>query len=86
MNFANLPATQTSWGYWPVFALMAGICSLLYWRFRKLGWLQRTTADEAQAAPGGRGVRGEFGAGSRRARRGSSERPWSAREYRQGAS
>jgi magnesium transporter len=40
MNFANLPATGTSWGYWPVFGLMGAVCSLLYWRFRKLGWLR----------------------------------------------
>jgi len=40
MNFANLPGTGTSWGYWPVLALMTAVCGLLYWRFRKLGWLR----------------------------------------------
>ena len=44
MNFANLPGSQTSWGYWPILALMAGVCGLLYWRFRTLGWLQSKTA------------------------------------------
>jgi magnesium transporter len=42
MNFANLPGTQTSWGYWPILGLMVGVCSLLYWRFRRLGWLRPT--------------------------------------------
>jgi len=40
MDFANLPGTHTSWGYWPILGLMAVICGLLYWRFRKLGWLR----------------------------------------------
>jgi magnesium transporter len=40
MNFTNLPATHTSWGYWPILGLMAAMCGLLYWRFRRLGWLQ----------------------------------------------
>jgi magnesium transporter len=40
MNFANLPGTGTSWGYWPILGLMIAGCSLLYSRFRRLGWLQ----------------------------------------------
>ena len=40
MNFANLPATQTSWGSWAVLGSMAAACGLLYLRFRKLGWLR----------------------------------------------
>lgn len=40
MNFTNLPATHTSWGYWPILGLMAGTCIFLYWRFRRLGWLK----------------------------------------------
>jgi magnesium transporter len=47
MNFANLPATQTSWGYWPVLGLMVAVCGLLYWRFRRLGWLQPARANRA---------------------------------------
>jgi magnesium transporter len=47
MNFANLPATQTSWGYWPIFGLMAAICGLLYWRFRRLGWLKPARPNRA---------------------------------------
>ena len=49
MNFANLPATQTSWGYWPILGLMAGICGLLYWRFRALGWLRSARSRRAPA-------------------------------------
>ena len=47
MNFANLPGTQTSWSYWPVLGLMAALCGLLYWRFRKLGWLKAANASRA---------------------------------------
>jgi magnesium transporter len=49
MNFANLPGTQNSWGYWPVLALMGAVCGLLYGRFRKLGWLR--PAMPRKAAP-----------------------------------
>ena len=51
MNFANLPGTQTSWGYWPILGLMAAVCGLLYRRFRKLGWLQSARSRRAPAAP-----------------------------------
>lgn len=40
MNFANMPATRTDWGYFAVLSVMGSLCVLLYWRFRKLGWLQ----------------------------------------------
>jgi magnesium transporter len=40
MNFANLPGSGTSWGYWPILGMMAAACGFLYWRFRKLGWLR----------------------------------------------
>jgi len=63
MNFTNLPATHTSWGYWPVLGLMAAICGLLYWRFRKLGWLRRAApiSPRPARARSGRGS----GAGTR---------------------
>ena len=85
MNFANLPATQTSWGYWPILGLMAGVCGLLYWRFRKLGWLQQ--ARPGQAPPLVRcdprsGVRASSGSASSS----SAERQWSAHGRRQWAS
>ncbi|HEY9553286.1 magnesium and cobalt transport protein CorA [Allosphingosinicella sp.] len=40
MNFVDMPETLTSWGSFGVLGLMAGICGMLYWRFRRLGWLQ----------------------------------------------
>ncbi|HEY4294665.1 magnesium and cobalt transport protein CorA [Luteibacter sp.] len=41
MNFVNMPETQARWGYFAVLGVMASICTLLYWRFRRLGWLQK---------------------------------------------
>ena len=77
MNFANLPATQTSWGYWPIFALMAGVCGLLYWRFRRLGWLQPARPGRAptfvRCHP-----RSGFRTRSRTSRSSSAERQWSS--------
>jgi magnesium transporter len=40
MNFVRGPESLTSWGSFAVFGAMAGICGFLYWRFRRLGWLQ----------------------------------------------
>ncbi|NID14673.1 magnesium and cobalt transport protein CorA [Luteibacter yeojuensis] len=40
MNFINMPETHTRWGYFAALGLMWSICALLYWRFRRLGWLQ----------------------------------------------
>ena len=39
MNFNNMPELSTRWGYPTVVLGMAAICSVLYWRFRKNGWL-----------------------------------------------
>jgi magnesium transporter len=39
MNFINMPETRTRWGYFVVLGLMVSLCSVLYLRFRKLGWL-----------------------------------------------
>jgi magnesium transporter len=70
MNFANLPGAQTSWGYWPIFGLMAAVCGLLYWRFRRLGWLKPTRPNltpiliRCQAAGEPAPRRGRTGAGS----------------------
>jgi magnesium transporter len=52
MNFANLPGT--AWGYWPILALMAAVCGLLYWRFRRLGWLRPAMPRRAAPALAGR--------------------------------
>jgi magnesium transporter len=83
MNFTNLPATQTSWGYWPIFALMALISALLYWRFRKLGWLRPARPLTFQPAPLRRGSRRSFGARSRRSGSSDAECPWPTHEYDQ---
>ena len=39
MNFENMPELRASFGYYAVVASMATICGVLYWRFRKNGWL-----------------------------------------------
>jgi len=40
MNFVNGPELPASRGSLAVFGVMAAICGFLYWRFRRLGWLQ----------------------------------------------
>jgi magnesium transporter len=39
MNFKHMPELDWTFGYPLVIAVMAAICSLLYWRFRRAGWL-----------------------------------------------
>ena len=39
MNFENMPELQWRWGYLTALLIIAGACGLLYWRFRRLGWL-----------------------------------------------
>ncbi|HEU5211969.1 MAG TPA: magnesium/cobalt transporter CorA [Gaiellaceae bacterium] len=39
MNFDHMPELGWSFGYPAALALMGSICGLLYWRFRKTGWL-----------------------------------------------
>lgn len=39
MNFADMPELHMQYGYPTVLAVIAGICGVLYWRFRKNGWL-----------------------------------------------
>jgi magnesium transporter len=39
MNFADMPELHMEYGYPTVLAIIAGICCVLYWRFRKNGWL-----------------------------------------------
>lgn len=84
MNFANLPATQISWGYWPILGLMAAVCGLLYWRFRKLGWLQPARPRRAPlivTCHARSAFRANSSAGSS-----SAERQWSQSGSRQWAS
>lgn len=39
MNFRVMPELEWSFGYPLVMAVIAGACGMLYWRFRKAGWL-----------------------------------------------
>ena len=39
MNFEHMPELKWTWGYPLALAVMAGVCGLMYWRFRKAGWL-----------------------------------------------
>jgi magnesium transporter len=79
MNFTNLPAAQTSWGYWPVLGLMAAICGLLYWRFRRLGWLQPPRPRRPRPALVRASTHGGFRANSARAGSTFADTQWSAR-------
>ena len=39
MNFEYMPELHWRWGYPLALATIASVCGLLYWRFRKAGWL-----------------------------------------------
>ena len=39
MNFEDMPELKSSMGYPSVLGIIALICTFLYWRFRKNGWL-----------------------------------------------
>ena len=39
MNFEHMPELKWRYGYAAALGLMAAAAGLLYWRFRKLGWL-----------------------------------------------
>ncbi|KQQ59747.1 magnesium transporter [Rhizobium sp. Leaf311] len=39
MNFKNMPELETRYGYFIVLAVIAALCSILYVRFKKAGWL-----------------------------------------------
>ena len=39
MNFANMPGVGSPYGYYVVLAVIAVLCGLLYYSFRKTGWL-----------------------------------------------
>lgn len=39
MNFHFMPELEWKYGYFIVLGVMVAICSLLYWRFRRSGWL-----------------------------------------------
>ncbi len=39
MNFEYMPELKSHWGYPITLSVIAAICAVLYWRFRKSGWL-----------------------------------------------
>jgi magnesium transporter len=39
MNFKNMPELETSYGYYVVLGVILMLCGVLFWRFRKNGWL-----------------------------------------------
>ncbi len=39
MNFEHMPELKWAYGYPAALVLIAGVCGLMYWRFRRSGWL-----------------------------------------------
>ena len=39
MNFQHMPELTWAWGYPLALGVIAGVCGVMYWRFRKAGWL-----------------------------------------------
>jgi magnesium transporter len=39
MNFLNMPELHWRYGYLAIMAVIVGLCSYLYYRFSKAGWL-----------------------------------------------
>jgi magnesium transporter len=39
MNFQNMPELKLAWGYPAALVVIAGSCVLVWWRFRRAGWL-----------------------------------------------
>jgi magnesium transporter len=39
MNFEHMPELESPWGYPAALALIATSCGIMWWRFRKAGWL-----------------------------------------------
>lgn len=39
MNFEYMPELKTEYGYFVVLAVIVGVCALLYFRFKRVGWL-----------------------------------------------
>ena len=39
MNFQNIPELKLTYGYPMALGIIASVCGLMYWRFRKAGWL-----------------------------------------------
>lgn len=39
MNFENMPELKTEYGYYVVLGAIVALCGVLYYRFKKVGWL-----------------------------------------------
>ena len=39
MNFQHMPELGWTWGYPLALGVIAAVCGVMYWRFRKAGWL-----------------------------------------------
>ncbi len=39
MNFEHMPELKWTWGYPTALGVIGAVCGLMYWRFRKAGWL-----------------------------------------------
>jgi len=39
MNFENMPELKTAYGYFIVLGVIAVVCSVLYFRFKRTGWI-----------------------------------------------
>lgn len=39
MNFQHMPELTWTWGYPLALGIIAAVCAVMYWRFRKAGWL-----------------------------------------------
>lgn len=39
MNFKNMPELESPYGYYIVLLVIVSVCSFLFWRFRRAGWI-----------------------------------------------
>jgi len=78
MDFPNLPGTQSGWGLWVILALMAAICGVLYWQFRRLGWLRAPGRRQTQSLLVGRKQGSGPGPRWKRAGEAFADREWPA--------
>ena len=39
MNFKNMPELELHYGYYAVLSVIVTSCAILYWRFKRNGWL-----------------------------------------------
>jgi magnesium transporter len=39
MNFEHMPELKLAWGYPAALGFISAICGVMYWRFKKVGWL-----------------------------------------------